>query len=40
VTAFWLKYRNRDRMFRRVTFTPSTAGPLVKMRRSEIGLAQ
>jgi hypothetical protein len=28
VTAFWLKYRDRDRMLRRVTFTPSTAGPL------------
>jgi hypothetical protein len=28
VTAFWLKYHDRDRMLRRVTFTPSTAGPL------------
>jgi hypothetical protein len=31
VTALWLKYRDRDRMLRRVTFTPSTAGPLGKI---------
>ena len=29
VTAFWLKYQDRDRMLRRVTFTPSTAGPFM-----------
>jgi hypothetical protein len=36
VTAYWLKYQDRDRMLRRVTFTPSTAGPLVKMRRRKL----
>jgi len=28
VTAFWLKYRDRDRMLRRVTQPPHIAGPL------------
>ena len=39
VTAFWLKYQHRDRCLRRATFTNHIAGPLVKMRRSKIGLA-
>jgi hypothetical protein len=39
VTAFWLKYQDRDRMLRRVTQPPHIAGPLVKMRRAKIGLA-
>jgi len=29
VTAFWLKYQDRDRMLRRVTQPPHIAGPLV-----------
>jgi hypothetical protein len=28
VTAFWLKYQDRDRMLRRVTQPPHIAGPL------------
>jgi hypothetical protein len=28
VTAFWLKYRDRDRMLRRVTQPSHIAGPL------------
>jgi hypothetical protein len=32
VTALWLKYRDRDRMLRRVTQPPHIAGPLVQMR--------
>jgi hypothetical protein len=28
VTTYWLKYQDPARMLRRVTFTPSTAGPL------------
>jgi len=28
VTALWLKYRDRDRMLRRVTQPPHIAGPL------------
>jgi hypothetical protein len=31
VTAFWLKYQDRDRMLRRVTQPPHIAGPLVQM---------
>jgi hypothetical protein len=31
VTAFWLKYQDRDRMLRRVTQPPHIAGPLVVM---------
>jgi hypothetical protein len=31
VTALWLKYRDRDRMLRRVTQPPHIAGPLCVM---------
>jgi hypothetical protein len=31
VTAFWLKYRDRDRMRRRVTQPPHIAGPLAQI---------
>jgi hypothetical protein len=31
VTAFWLKYQDRDRMLRRVTQPPHIAGPLAQI---------
>jgi hypothetical protein len=37
VTAFWLKIKpDSTRMLRRVTFTTTTAGPLVKMRLKKL----